>query len=503
MISPGHRVVAGVSGGADSVCLLFVLLEYARKRRFSLAVVHVNHGLRQDAGEDAEFVRGLCLQEGVPFFLKEVNVGELAAREKCSLEEAGRTVRYQAFREVAESFCADRIAVAHNGNDRAETMLFHLFRGSGIKGLCGIPPRREEIIRPLLCLERSEIEDYLAGRQISYRIDSTNGEDSYTRNRIRHHILPVAEQEVSAGAVAHMLRTADILSELEEYLVQQTIEAMTGCVVRNPKGSERLLADGKSDSEHGKGDSEDGKADKQDGNKVLSVDVKKFRQLHIAIQKRLLLMLLQELAPGGRDISAVHVEDILSLFEKEGNPQVDMPFEIRAVRRYGNVFLVRGEGSCDPAPGMLYQEVVLPSGETEEPLIFDLGNYGQAEISVFFAQKGQEIHRNEYTKWLDCDKILKLPVFRFRQTGDFFSLADGKGEIIHKSLKDYMITEKIPRESRSRTLLLAEGKHILWLAGYRISEYYKVTENTKRILQVKLIRNCPDGGTEEKDGRTC
>ena len=496
MISPGHRVVAGVSGGADSVCLLFLLLEYARKRKIKLAVVHVNHGLREDAGEDAEFVRGLCLQEGVPFFLREVNVGELAAREKCSLEEAGRMVRYRAFREVAESLCADRIAVAHTANDRAETMLFHLFRGSGVKGLCGIPPRREEIIRPLLCLERSEIESYLAGRGIPYRLDSTNEEDAYTRNRIRHHILPIAEQEVSAGAVAHMLRTADMLSELEEYLGQQTKEAMADCVVRNPRDGERLPADGKADSK-------DGKVDSQDNNMALSVDVEKFRQLHIAIQKHLLLLLLQEMAPGGRDISAVHVEDILSLFEKKGNPQMDMPFGIRAVRRYGNVFLVRGEELCDPAPGMLHQEVVLPSGETENPLVYDLGDYGQAEIAVFFAKKGQEIHRNEYTKWLDCDKILELPVFRCRQTGDYFSLADGRGGTVHKSLKDYMINEKIPRESRSRTLLLAEGNHVLWLAGYRISEYYKVTENTKRILQVKLIRNCSGGGTEEKDGRTC
>ena len=472
MAAPGHRIVVGVSGGADSVCLLFVLLEYTKRNNLELAVVHVNHGLREEAGEDAEFVRKLCMREKVPFFLKEVNVGELAAKEKCSLEEAGRIARYQAFREVAETFGADRIAVAHNSNDRAETMLFHLFRGSGIKGLCGISPRREEIIRPLLCLERSEIETYLAQRGIPFCQDRTNGEDTYTRNRIRHHILSFAEQEVSAGAVAHMCRTADMLSELEEYLGQQTKEAITGCVAR-------------------------------DDHNVLSVDVERFRQLHIAIKKRLLLVLLQDLAPGGKDIAAVHVEDILSLFGKAGNPQVDLPFGIRAVRRYGSVFLEPRVGACVSASGLLHQEVVLPPGETETPLVYDLGDQGQAEVSVFFAKKGQEIHRNEYTKWLDCDKMLESPVFRFRQTGDFFSLADGNGEIIHKSLKDYMITEKIPRESRGRTLLLAEGKHVLWLVGYRISEYYKVTENTKRILQVKLIRNCAVSETEEKDGRTC
>ena len=507
MISPGHKIVAGVSGGADSVCLLFVLLEYAKKIPIRLAAVHVNHGLREEAGEDAEFVRKLCQQEGVPFFLKEADVSRLAAREKLSLEEAGRMLRYQAFREAGKEFGADRIAVAHNGNDRAETMLFHLFRGSGIRGLCGIPPRREEIIRPLLCLERSEIESYLDERGIPYRTDRTNLEDCYTRNRIRHHLIPLAEQEVSPRAVAHMCRTADMLTELEEYLEFQTFQARESCVNGNI-----------SDRREGPGVRESGL---QSGTEVLAIDVERFGCLHIALQKRLLLSLLRELAPGGKDISAVHLEDTLSLFGREGNPQIDLPLGIRAVKRYGTVYLERKRKS-DVEPGGLsveqerclqeaqsvcrerspYQKLILPPGEMQDPMFIDLGDWGRAEISVFYAKKGQKVLRNEYTKWLDCDKIIESPVFRFRRTGDFLTLADGKGGTIHKSLKDYMITEKIPRERRGQVLVLAEGKHILWLAGYRISEYYKVTENTKRILQVKLIGNCISGGTEEKDGGT-
>lgn len=471
MIFPGHRIVAGVSGGADSVCLLFVLLEYAKRVSIELAVVHVNHGLRQEAGEDAEFVRKLCQREDVPFYLKEVDVKELAAGEKRSLEEAARLLRYQAFREAAEDFRADRIAVAHNGNDRAETMLFHLFRGSGIKGLCAIMPRREDIIRPLLCLERSEIEDYLAARSLSYCTDSTNREDVYTRNRIRHHILPFAEQQVSAGAVAHMCRTADMLSEVEDYLKFQTEEAMESCVVY-------------------------GKAD-HDG---FEVDVNRFADLHIALKKRVLLDILRKLAREGRDISAIHVADVLALFEKEGNLQVDLPFDIQAVRRYDKVFLKRRQDQGEEKIRRLPLEVELPSEETKESLLFDLGSFGQAEISVFFVKKDQKFPSNEYTKWFDCDKIKKSPVFRFRQEGDYLSLADGKCGTIHKSLKDYMITEKILREKRGSIPLLAEGKHVLWLTGYRISEYYKVNENTKRVLQVKLIGNGSNRETEEKNG---
>ena len=474
MVSPGNRVLAGVSGGADSVCLLFVLLEYAKRVSIELAVVHVNHGLRQEAVEDAEFVRKLCQREGVPFYLKEVNVKELAAREKRSQEEAARLLRYQAFREAAEDFCADRIAVAHNSNDRAETMLFHLFRGSGIKGLCAIMPRREEIIRPLLCLERSEIEDYVAERGLTYCTDGTNREDAYTRNRIRHHILPFAEQQVSAGAVVHMCRTADMLSEIEDYLKIQTDEAMESCVI------------------HG-----------QTGHDIFEIDAVRFADLHMALKKRVLLELLRKLAREGRDISAVHVADVLALFEKERNLQVDLPFDVQAVRRYDKVFLKRRQEQGEELVCRMPLEIKLPPEETKEPLLFDLGNCYQAEISLIFVKKEHKIPSNEYTKWFDCDKIKKPLVFRFRQEGDYLSLADGKGGTIHKSLKDYMITEKILKEKRGSIPLLAEGKHVLWLTGYRISEYYKVSENTKRVLQVKLIGNCSNRETEEKNGGTC
>ena len=166
MIRPHDHVVLGVSGGADSVCLLFLLLEYAGKVPLELSVVHVDHGIRPDAAQDAAYVEKLCGERNLPFYLVRADVKGYAEREKCSEEDAGRRLRYEAFCRTAEETGADRIAVAHNCNDRAETMLFHLFRGSGLKGLCGIRPVRREIIRPLLCLEREEIEAYLTERRI-------------------------------------------------------------------------------------------------------------------------------------------------------------------------------------------------------------------------------------------------------------------------------------------------------------------------------------------------
>ena len=487
MISPGHRIVVGVSGGADSVCLIFVLLEYAKRVPLSLAVVHVDHGIRQDAGEDAAFVECLCRQEGVPFFLRTVDVKAFAAGGKCSEEEAGRILRYQAFGEIAGSLSADRIAVAHNGNDLAETALFHLFRGTGLKGLCGIPPVRDEIIRPLLCLQRSEIEAYLKEREIPFRTDSTNLTDDYTRNRIRHYMIPYAEEQISARAVEHICRTAGLLSEVEEYLERQTQEAMAHCV-ETRRMSESSSAD---------------VSESRAGVSIrFSINVELFRELHRAIQKRLLLWLIGQLAPGHRDIAAVHVEEMSALFEKAGNPVVSLPFGITAQKSYGQVLLWRGaEDAGEHLPDMSVR-IELPHGETGQPLIYEMGDLGQVEFSVFFLEKGQEIPQEPYTKWFDRDKIMESPLLRFRQTGDFFCIADGHGGAVRKMLKDYMITEKIPKKDRGRVPLLTEGNHVLWLVGYRISEHYKINENTKRVLQVKLLRSCHHSGTEEKDGRT-
>ena len=169
MLTATDSLVVGVSGGADSVCLLFVLLEYRKRIPFSLAVVHVNHGIRQEAVQDESYVKQLCEANQLPFYPFHIKVRELAKQEKCSEEEAGRNARYEAFTRVAKEVGANKIAVAHNCNDRSETMLFHLFRGSGLKGLGSIRPVRDQIIRPILCLERKEIEAYLENQGIFSR----------------------------------------------------------------------------------------------------------------------------------------------------------------------------------------------------------------------------------------------------------------------------------------------------------------------------------------------
>ncbi len=204
--------------------------------------------------------------------------------EKISEEEAGRRTRYEAFEKAAKEWGATKIAVAHNSNDRSETQLFHLFRGSGIRGLASIMPVRDRIIRPLLCLERWEIEKFLQQRGIVYCKDATNEEDDYTRNRIRHHILPYAEENIVKGCVAHMNQTAELLAETEDYLELQTKEAAGRCI---------RATDGDGESAE-TGDSR---------NAVICIAVESFLSLHPVIRKRLLYEEVKQLSPGQKDIT--------------------------------------------------------------------------------------------------------------------------------------------------------------------------------------------------------
>ena len=509
MIAPGDRIVAGVSGGADSVCLLLLLQAYGRKVPLSLTVVHVEHGIREDAMEDARYVEGLCGQMGIPFVLTRQDVRSLAMEEKCSEEDAGRRARYQAFRQAAEKMGGGKVAVAHNSNDNAETMLFHLFRGSGIKGISGIPPMREEggtsIIRPILCLEREEVEAYLRERQMPWRTDSTNSGDDYRRNRIRHHILPYVQQEIAAGAIRHMDQTARQLRETESYLAEQTESALRTCLLGREdirEGSCLTELAGAPYIGHATELAEPGA-----GRYML--DVEAFREFHEVLRKRMLFALMKQLSPTGKDISAVHVHDALTLFNREGNRTITLPFGITARRQYGQVVLERRGEYMLPclqdgeAPQWKEQPVPVPLGEEifRTPFLCPLGDQEKLEFSAFFIKKDRELPKNQYTKWFDYDKMEECVVVRSRKEGDYLTIADGAGNMVRKSLKKYMIGEKIPRQLRDEMPLVAMGSHILWLVGRRIGEYFKIDGDTRRVLQVRWCNGCRDSKTEEEDVR--
>ena len=207
MTEPGDGLLAGVSGGADSVCLLFLLDELKEELGIRLAAFHLNHGLRgAEADRDEAYVKEICGRLGIPLAVAHENVAEYAAARGISGEEAGRILRYEHMKETAEQFSCQKTATAHHRDDSAETVLFNMFRGSGLKGLSGIRPVRGEVIRPLLCLSRAEIAGYLEERGIPWCEDSTNGENVYTRNRIRNQLLPWVKENINARAPEHILR---------------------------------------------------------------------------------------------------------------------------------------------------------------------------------------------------------------------------------------------------------------------------------------------------------
>ncbi len=471
MLSAGDTVVTGISGGADSVCLLLLLSAMQEKMNIRLLAVHVNHKIRQEAGRDAAFAEALCKKLGVSFFLVEENVAALAKKEGISTEEAGRQVRYRAFENVLRENASEavkkgqaKIAVAHNLNDRAETMLFHLFRGSGLKGLTGISPVKERdsgipVIRPLLGIKRSEIEAYLTEKGINWCIDSTNEEDTYTRNRIRHHILPFAEEAVSGGAVTNMGRAADILAETEDFVQKETHKAYTDCATETI------------------------------GEVFFSIE--KVLAYHPLLQKQMLLYCLERLTPGRKDITAVHIEDMLSLFEKEGNRTIHLPYGLAARREYDKVIVEKRQGhnevqACIPAGAGSFLTVpltVMLPDPGEAPVTIRLSETECMEFSVFPYEKTMNIPQNQYTKWFDYGKMSKSLRVRTRQTGDYFTFNEA---LAKKSVQDYMVEQKIPRQKRDEIFLVAEGSQILWIVGYRIGSYYKVSTETQYILQVRF-----------------
>jgi tRNA(Ile)-lysidine synthase len=462
MIEKGDRIVLGVSGGADSVCLLYMLSEICRDQKIPVLVVHINHGIRgKDAEGDEQYVKVLCKKLNLEFLKFRVNVPQIAMQEGLSEEEAGRKIRYRTFFQVCKDKQCNKIAIAHNKNDIAETVLFHLFRGTGIRGLSGIQPviRHKPapgeitVIRPLLCLEREEIEDYLRERSISYQTDATNLTDAYSRNKIRNHILSYAVKEINSNAVPHIAQTALQLREIESYIndqIKRRYEALTEI------SEERIIG----------------------------ITVNQLQKEDIVIQKGIVRKILEELTGNLKNLEAKHVEQVLSLLPKQVGKQIDLPYGVLAVREYDKVIFYPDRSCGLPVEAKERQR---------EPVAVRVpGKYYLPELRKFLVvniinyEKNQPIPKSSCMKWFDYDKIENAVVVRYRKEGDYIQINPSGGR---KKLKDYFIDQKIPRRERDHKPLVADGSHIMWIPGDgdRISEKYKVDESTKTILLMKLI----------------
>ena len=458
MLEAGDCVVTGVSGGADSICLFYMLLEIRKVIPIEIRVVHVNHLIRSDAAEDAAYVQNMCAMHEIPFTLVEKDVEALAGRLHISTEEAGRNVRYEAFyRELGTG--KGKIAVAHNKNDCCETFLFNLFRGSSLKGLAGIRPVRDRIIRPLMCVERAEIEQFLQERTIHYCIDSTNLEDNYTRNRIRHHILETAVKEISPAAVNHISNACERVSEAYDLIEDVTKQGYESCVKRTTSG--------------------------------YHIDEAAFKRLHKTIRGYVLMEVLSRAAGSSRDLETVHIRQLEALMENQCGRLIKLPYRLCARRDYTGICIFREDARAQK--NQVPQEVALPADVhtrllAGEVVVLALNAHQRFKLEIVprrkFGSDLQNIPQKKYTKWIDYDKIKDNVVVRTRKSGDYLTINASNQR---KSLKTYLIDNKIPQEKRSRIWLVADGSHVIWIIGERISSYYKVSEGTERILKLAFI----------------
>jgi tRNA(Ile)-lysidine synthase len=500
MLRKNEKVVLGVSGGADSVCLFFVLLALRDFYQLELHVVHVNHMIRgEEADTDQRYVEKICKENNIPFHCVKEDVKQIAKEQHLSEEEAGRNIRYHAFETVRVEYNCDVIAVAHNSNDCAETMLFQLVRGSGLTGLTGIPATRDRIIRPLLCVTRMEIEEFLHDRGIPYQTDATNLETEYTRNKIRLHVLPYIEENINNRAISHIVKSAQMLKEVEEFVEKQTNICYNKFV---------QFTDGKYYFER-----------------------EQFLKEDIVIQKTVVRKILRNLGGQLKDIESIHIEDICNLATKGVGKKIDLPYSIVAYNDYKNLILTNSvvinfnndttnrelyplvEQSLENSFDFSKQNDVihLPSGEKLGYLIYTLNQYDKNNILdknqsfwdtnqnvvpdfVLQACQNTEFYkeykksminiRNGYTKCFDYDKIKNAVQLRTRREGDYMQI-DAKGGT--KKVKSIFIDKKIPLRDRNLIPLLADGNHIMWILGSRISEAYKINKGTKTILIVYLF----------------
>ena len=447
MLEREDRIIIGVSGGADSICLLFVLSEFSKEMGFDIVAVHVNHGLRgEDADRDEAYVKGICSKLAIPCVCYFENIELIAKNRKQSTEEAGRDVRRRLLEKTLQEYHGTKIALAHHKNDNVETFLMNLARGTGLKGLGGIYPSQGNIIRPLLCVERMEIEDYLAKQKILFCTDKTNASDDYTRNRVRNHIIPYMVKEINERAVSHIDETMAYLRQVQAFMEEETAKYRRTCV-----------------------------KDKSCGFLICREE---FEKIPATIKPLMIKKVLSDVARKEKDLESAHIKCVAELFDKQVGRKVDLPYQMEARRDYEGVLILKKTEKF-PDANQDDREVIF----RPQQMVYYLDNYKVTCRIVDKKEIEGKCVENSSTKWFDYDIIQGSISFRLRRPGDYITIhKDGRTQ----KLKSYFINEKIPNDRRDSILLVAEGNHVLWVAGYRKGSAYRVSEHTKHILEIKI-----------------
>lgn len=513
LLDSSDRVLVAFSGGADSVYLARALLDLSREWNFTVELIHVNHQIRGgEAERDEAFCKNFAKEHNVRIHVCRGDVPKMVQEQKCSLEEAARIYRYQCIEETAEQHGFQKVAVAHHQDDQAETVLFQMLRGSGVRGMGGMRPRNGRYIRPLLFLRHDQIVRELGQIGQGWCEDSTNQEADCSRNQIRLNILPVLEESVNHRASEHLARTAAQMQEMQAFLEEELAKRLPELVVDFSQMEKNKFA----------------------GCKELRARIRELEMIPKVLQREFAHWMITRTAGRQKDITSRHTEALLALAAGESGKRISLPYGLVAGRDYDILWIRRRYPEETPLAGLNAGKTMKPAEMTEgaditeetggegeavnvlpcwqperkEPKSLVLTGLNGREIKLFLQRKNfsrafedneRKIPKNNCTKWFDYAKINGMLEFRHPEKGDFLWL-DEQGDR-KKPLNRLLIDRHVPREDRRKIWILAEGSHVLWIPEFdRVSAGYYVSDRTEEILCIKMITE-----SEKKDERnsTC
>ncbi len=443
LVKRGERVVVAVSGGPDSVALLTLLYRMASDFNLDLMVAHFNHGLRGlDSDDDENLVQKMAERLGLKFISEKIKDKNVPAG--VSPEDYYRRCRYEFLIRVAGQYQAQKIALGHNMQDQAETVLLHLIRGSGLSGLKGILPVRDNMfIRPFIETSRKEIIEYLQDAGFSFRQDSSNADDKYLRNKIRLLLLPFIKKEFNPNFEENLAQTAEILRAEDEFLQNATAAAM------NNEGI-KISAE------------------------EIAIDVGYIRHLPRALQMRIGKNILEGLSAAKNGISHAHVKALIDLFESgESGRRISLPFGREARREYG---IVKIAGKNQPPQPIFEYPVAVPG----------LVLVKERNLTVKFNIKTKDdINLNSRNKlYLDFDNIKMPTILRSRKDGDWFVPLGMTGR---QKIKSFFINRKIPKQDRNNIMLLVDAESVVCVENMQLAERVKISEKTSKVLEIEIV----------------
>jgi len=438
LLSRGDKVLLALSGGADSVFLLSFLQKFKRRFGIEIKAFHLNHQLRgRAANQDEKFCADFCSHRDIKMLIVTRDVKAYAKKMKISLEEAGREIRYKELNKAAKKMNCSKIATAHNLSDNTETILLNLFKGTGLTGLTGIPVRRENIIRPILCLSSDEIRKYLKQNKMDYRIDKSNLSNDYERNFLRNEIIPKLKARLNPKLEEKISSSSNIFSQINSYITKQ-IQQVDKKVV---------IIDGES----------------------LRIDLKRISKL----DKNFLNLMLKPIVENNFkiELNSENIFSLTDLIKSESGRSIQLKENIFALRERNELFIQKKKKERKRK-----SFVQIKIGQTVEI-------YGKLISIEEVNKKMVKFTRDKSIEFISDDGLKSTFEIRFWKAGDKFQPIGLKGT---KKVSDYLADEKIASSEKKNKLVLNNNGKIVWLIGHRIDAEYKINSGSNRILKLTV-----------------